>query len=152
MQRGFTLIELIVIVVIVGVMSVVSAVGYSKVSSTVSLSSVKHTMRAVGASQQSRYAERGSFTDDISDLESMAPDVFFVGGEAVYDGDIVAAEERVDGQDGLVLVGRSQQNCAALIVLDPVSSPEFETLLWDTGASGDCSPTEALLHRGDGAW
>jgi prepilin-type N-terminal cleavage/methylation domain-containing protein len=152
MQRGFTLIELIVIVVIVGVLSVVSAVGYSKVSSTVSVSSVKHTMRVAGASQHARFAERGSFTDELSALEGMVPDGFFVTGEAVYDGDIVASEERVDGADAVVFAGRSEQNCVGLIVSDPVSNPEFETLLFDTGSSGSCSPTEVLLHRGDGIW
>lgn len=60
-QRGFTLIELMIVVAIVGILAIVGAVGYGKIISSSRSAESRHVLGSIRIAQESRRAETGSY-------------------------------------------------------------------------------------------
>jgi type IV pilus assembly protein PilA len=61
--RGFTLIELAIVVVIVGILAVIAVVGYRKIINSGKTAEAQNVIGAIKIAQQDFFAERGTFAD-----------------------------------------------------------------------------------------
>lgn len=61
--RGFTLVELAIVVVIVGVLAVIAVVGYRKLILNGKVTEAQNVMGAIKIAQQDFFAERGTYAD-----------------------------------------------------------------------------------------
>ncbi len=61
--RGFTLVELAIVVVIVGILSVIAIVGYRKLIQNGKVTEAQNVISAIKIAQQDFFAERGSYAD-----------------------------------------------------------------------------------------
>jgi type IV pilus assembly protein PilA len=61
--RGFTLIELAIVVVIVGILAVIAVVGYRKIINSGKTTEAQNVISAIRVAQQDFFAERGTYAD-----------------------------------------------------------------------------------------
>jgi prepilin-type N-terminal cleavage/methylation domain-containing protein len=61
--RGFTLIELMIVVVIVGVLATLGVVGFSKLAGTARTSEATGMIQAIRSAQEAYHAETGTYAD-----------------------------------------------------------------------------------------
>ena len=61
--RGFTLVELMIVVVIVGVLSMMAVAGYSKLFSSSHMAEATHMVNAIRVAQEAYKAESGSYAN-----------------------------------------------------------------------------------------
>lgn len=68
--HGFTLIELMVVVVIVGVLATLAVVGYRKLVQSSHTTEATHMVQSIRVAQESYHAEAGGYADISSNLTS----------------------------------------------------------------------------------
>jgi len=61
--RGFTLVELMVVVMIIGILAVVALVGYRKIINTSKLTEAKHMLGAIRVAEEGYHADNGVYLD-----------------------------------------------------------------------------------------
>jgi type IV pilus assembly protein PilA len=67
-SRGFTLVELMIVIVIVGVLAVLAVVGFRKLIGEARGTEANHMLNAIRVAQESYHAETGSYADISSTL------------------------------------------------------------------------------------
>jgi type IV pilus assembly protein PilA len=67
-QRGFTLVELMIVVVIVGVLAVLGVVGFQKLIGTSRTTEATQMIKSIGVAQEAFHAETGTYADISSTL------------------------------------------------------------------------------------
>jgi type IV pilus assembly protein PilA len=66
--RGFTLIEMMVVVVIVGILAMLAVVGYRKIVQSSHVTEATNTVQAIRVAQESYHAETQQYADISADL------------------------------------------------------------------------------------
>ena len=79
-SRGFTLIELMVVVVIVGVLATLAVVGYRKLVQSSHTTEATHMVESIRIAQEGYHAEAGGYADVSSNLTSDLCPVHSKGG------------------------------------------------------------------------
>jgi type IV pilus assembly protein PilE len=69
MQRGFTLIELMIVVTIIGLLAAVAIPGYAQYVRRAHRSEGMAALSALAAAQEKYYLSNNTYTSDISDLK-----------------------------------------------------------------------------------
>ena len=82
--RGFTLIELMVVVVIVGVLAALAVVGYRKLVNSSHTSEATHMVQAIRVAQESYRAEAGAYANISTSMNGLCP-VHAMGTKAPWD-------------------------------------------------------------------
>jgi type IV pilus assembly protein PilA len=72
-SRGFTLVELAVVVVIVGVLAVIGLVGYSKYRASARMTEATNMTTGIRGAQEAYKAERGVYASVSNDVSSFYP-------------------------------------------------------------------------------
>lgn len=72
-SRGFTLVELAVVVVIVGVLGVLGVVGYTRYRASARMSEATHMTTGIRAAQEAYKVERGVYASVSNDMSSFYP-------------------------------------------------------------------------------
>lgn len=73
MRRGFTLIELIIVIIIVGILATIGMTQYTKVIEKGRAAEAKQVLGSLRTGQNAYYLENGSYTTTISDTGVDAP-------------------------------------------------------------------------------
>lgn len=68
MQRGFTLIELMIVVVIIGILSAIAIPGYNNVQESARRSSCRSNIRTLATAESIYFGVYGSYTADMTSL------------------------------------------------------------------------------------
>jgi type IV pilus assembly protein PilA len=82
-RRGFTLVELMIVIVIVGVLATLAVVGYRKMVAQSHSSEAVQVINAIRVAQESVHAETGAYSDisanlcDAPNCGSLYPQAFF---------------------------------------------------------------------------
>jgi type IV pilus assembly protein PilA len=68
-KRGFTLVELMIVVAIVGVLAVLAVVGYRKILNSSKVAEATHMVQAIRVAQESYHAETGQYAKISNTLD-----------------------------------------------------------------------------------
>lgn len=150
--RGFTLVELMVILVVVGLLSALSYRGYQSLTDRLAVADAQQTLTATGVTQHARFSERGSFTSSATELSKYVPDTQFSSGPSTSKRDVAVSTSPVDGLAAFLVVARSGTLCLGLIGFAPEFDDSFETFGFELGSGEDCTLAGALTRRGEGQW
>jgi type IV pilus assembly protein PilA len=71
--RGFTLVELMIVVAIVGVLATLAVVGYRKLVNSSHTAEATHVIQAIRVAQESYHAEAGTYASISSSLTNFCP-------------------------------------------------------------------------------
>ncbi len=84
-QRGFTLVELMIVVAIIGILSILAVVGYRKVVNASKTSQATHMIQAIRVAQESYHAETGAYAAISAKLDDTTCPAFSAGQQATWD-------------------------------------------------------------------
>jgi type IV pilus assembly protein PilA len=73
-QRGFTLIEMMVVVIIVGILALLAVVGYRKLVSSSHVSEATNMVQSIRVAQEAYHSETQQYADVSNTLSSWYPD------------------------------------------------------------------------------
>jgi prepilin-type N-terminal cleavage/methylation domain-containing protein len=85
MYRGFTLVELMVVVAIIGVLSVLAVVGYRKILNSSKVAEATNMVQAIRVAQESYHAETGAYAKVSGTLNDTLCPAFSTGQRATWD-------------------------------------------------------------------
>ena len=152
-RRGFTLIELVVVMVVA---SIVASIGFFTLSSMregTDLTSAQTSVRAVALAQQRQWGREQAFADagELSSMDSKYTYRDAAAASGGYQEVSVDAAAEHDGAEAVVLAAAEQDQCAFAVVVDPqVGDPV--TGSFTVGSGRTCSAQAVPSHLGEGAW
>lgn len=106
-QRGFTIVELLIVIVVVSILAAITVVTYSGLQGRTNDVAVQSDLRNYGNKIQVFYATNGVFPRDLTDLESLA----MKASRSSYDpnaGNLLYCAVSSGAQARFVIAGRSK--------------------------------------------
>ena len=73
MRKGFTLLELIIVIIIIGILATLGFTQYTKLVERGRTAEAKAILGSIRTAQQAYYLEHGDYTDSLNDLAVEAP-------------------------------------------------------------------------------
>lgn len=70
MKKGFTLLELLIVIIIIGVLAVVALTQYRNLSERARMSEAKSVIGAIRTAERIYHEDQGSFTPTLADLDA----------------------------------------------------------------------------------
>ena len=83
--RGFTLVELMIVVAIIGVLAVIAVVSYRKILNSSKVAEATNMVQAIRVAQESYHAETGQYAKVSSTLSNPVCPAFSAGQKAMWD-------------------------------------------------------------------
>jgi len=127
--RGYTLMEVVIVIVILGIVSSLAVVQFMKGSERVELESARIAISEVEMAERSYAAKFGSFTTDVSQLR-----LDRAGAVVGASGGKLSVSISVDKDGNLWLALAHNEGCLARRIPDPLSGVEAT----DVSVTGAC--------------
>lgn len=145
--RGFTLVEMIVVVVILSILATLITSLYFSTFTKVQDTPQRDALRALAADEETYFGTYGSFAITASALAQLEPNYSYVIGTAVSTGPgVVSVSQGTIGTAtvaGVAILGPSGQ-CNIIIVFDPTQSSTNITDRFTPTSTAPCSGAYAV--------
>jgi len=86
-KKGFTLVELLIVVIIIGILATIAVPQYSKMVEKTKMAEAKSILGSIMTAQELYNVEHGEYTDDVNDLMVELPADTSMRHYYVYDVD-----------------------------------------------------------------
>ncbi len=123
-QKGFTLIELMIVVAIVGILAAVAIPAYQDFTIRSKMSEVAAALGACKTSVAEYYADRTAWPEDVQEAGCTEDQSRYVAEITVADGGVITAEEQNTGATGgctLTLSATTATDGETVTVPDPTT-------------------------------
>ncbi|MDP8260053.1 MAG: type IV pilin-like G/H family protein [Candidatus Gygaella obscura] len=113
MKKGFTLLELIIVIIIVGILATIGFTQYSKTVEKGRAAEARSILGTLRTAQQSYYLENYKYTNTISDLSTKVPESCTTTHWFEYDCSGASADDVICTADRCNTAGKNPNAAAA---------------------------------------